>query len=520
MDLYEFSASAVCQPVHVSYWNKILTKETRAMYSTKTTASTHLVFNGIDTFSNVSFCGQHVGSTENQFRQYIFDITDILSNCTGTAPPSISVELGSAPAIAEQTAKALNSPIWPNVTGGPSNDFQFQYPYREFIRKEGSDFGWDWGPAEAPAGIWQPAFLVQTGADKGDPLYVTNSLVDVYRLGQVNNLPPDQTQKWVVNASIDYIGMLPDNARITIQILDSNNKTFAVGSLANITTTDVAGKTRTIGGTFLVEKEPKLWWPQNLGPQSLYTVVVQVSTANGTSVATVEKRTGFRTIVLNMEPIRDDQLAAGVAPGNNWHFEINGHEFYAKGSNFIPPDAFWPRVTQARMEQLFDSVVAGNQNMLRVWATGAYLPDFIYDIADAKGVLLWSEFEFGDSLYPVNQEFLDNVREEAIYNVRRVNHHPSLALWAGGNEFENLVIPSAVQQDPANSVAYLENYEKLFLDVLLPVVYDNSRSISYTPTSSGNGYQFLDHSTYTMIERYNNVTAGSIYGDTGSYPLK
>ena len=47
----------------------------------------------------------------------------------------------------------------------------------------------------------------------------------------------------------------------------------------------------------------------------------------------------------------------------------------------------------------------------------------MYDIADEYGVLLWSEFEFGDALYPVNQEFLDNVREEAIYNVRRVNHH-------------------------------------------------------------------------------------------------
>lgn len=43
-----------------------------------------------------------------------------------------------------------------------------------------------------------------------------------------------------------------------------------------------------------------------------------------------------------------------------------------------------------------------------------------------------SEFEFGDALYPVDQEFLGNVAAEATYNVRRVNHHPSLALWAGG----------------------------------------------------------------------------------------
>lgn len=70
--------------------------------------------------------------------------------------------------------------------------------------------------------------------------------------------------------------------------------------------------------------------------------------------------------------------------------------------------------------------------MLRVWASGAYTPDFIYDMADQEGILMWSEFEFGDALYPVDQEFIENVVEEATYNVRRVNHHPSLALWAGG----------------------------------------------------------------------------------------
>lgn len=63
-------------------------------------------------------------------------------------------------------------------------------------------------------------------------------------------------------------------------------------------------------------------------------------------------------------PISDAQLAQGIAAGNNWHFEINGHEFYAKGSNFIPPDAFWPRVTPERIDTLFDSVVEGNQSML------------------------------------------------------------------------------------------------------------------------------------------------------------
>jgi beta-mannosidase len=44
------------------------------------------------------------------------------------------------------------------------------------------------------------------------------------------------------------------------------------------------------------------------------------------------------------------------------------------------------------------------------------------------GILLWSEFEFGDALYPIDNEFLNNVKEEANYQVRRVNHHRKLSI--------------------------------------------------------------------------------------------
>lgn len=70
----------------------------------------------------------------------------------------------------------------------------------------------------------------------------------------------------------------------------------------------------------------------------------------------------------------------------------------------------------------------------------------------STGILLWSEFEFGDSLYPVDDAFLENVAEEIDYNVRRVNHHPSLALWAGGNELENLELQTAASYDPNNTL--------------------------------------------------------------------
>lgn len=204
-----------------------------------------------------------------------------------------------------------------------------------------------------------------------------------------------------------------------------------------------------------------------------------------------------------------------IDPG---HFEVNGHEFYAKGSNFIPPDAFWPRVTPQRIQQLFSAVISGNQNMLRVWASGAYLPDFTYDLADEMGILLWSEFEFGDALYPVDPAFLENARLEAVYQVRRVNHHPSLALWAGGNELENLELPEVLAAAPEEYDRYLHEYETLFINTLLPAVYGNSRSITYIPSSTTNGYLSLNFSQDTpIVQRYDNTTPGSIYGDTDHY---
>jgi beta-mannosidase len=68
-------------------------------------------------------------------------------------------------------------------------------------------------------------------------------------------------------------------------------------------------------------------------------------------------------------------------------------------------------------------VFFANLDVFLAQASGAYSPDFLYDLADERGILLWSEFEFGDALYPVDEGFLENVREEAEYNVRRVNHH-------------------------------------------------------------------------------------------------
>lgn len=142
----------------------------------------------------------------------------------------------------------------------------------------------------------------------------------------------------------------------------------------------------------------------------------------------------------------------------------------------------------------------------------------MYDLADEMGILLWSEFEFGDALYPVDADFLENCRQEAVYQVRRTNHHPSLALWAGGNELENLELYLANMTAPGEYGRYLGEYETLFIDTLLPAAYGNSHSITYIPSSTTNGYLTLNFSRpIPIVQRYEDAAPGSIYGDTDHY---
>ncbi|KAF1970324.1 putative beta-mannosidase [Bimuria novae-zelandiae CBS 107.79] len=469
----------------------------------KNASSTWLVFNGLDTFTSIDFCGQHVAATNNQFRQYYFDVSDILASCNS---PGLSVNFGSAPIIANATRAIPGQETWP---WGVQQLYEF--PNREYIRKEQNDFGWDWGPAFAPAGIWKPAYIVQMPPQN---VYVRNTLVDIYREGQHNFFPPDQSKDWVLNASVDYLGSLPSGAAVDYMISDADGSILQSGRLSNATTEDGM----ITGSTSVPEGAVELWWPVGYGQQQLYNLTLNVIDSWNTTVATVKKRIGFRTIFNNQTPVLQEQLDKGVAPGNNWHFEINGHEFYAKGSNFIPPDPFWPSVTESRLRVLFDSVIDGNQNMLRVWSSGAYSPDFMYDLADEMGILLWSEFEFGCALYPVNEEFLENAAHEVEYQVRRVNHHPSLAYWAGGNELENLELPTVNKTAPEEYPRYLAEYEKLFLDTIAPIVLGNTKSISYSPSSTTNGWLSLDFSKVQPItQRYKNLTEGSIYGNTDFY---
>ena len=131
-----------------------------------------------------------------------------------------------------------------------------------------------------------------------------------------------------------------------------------------------------------------------------------------------------------------------------------------------------------------------NMNMIRVWGGGIYEDDLFYDLCDELGILVWQDFPFACAVYPNNEEFIENVKIEAIQNIIRIRNHASLALWCGNNEIEwmtLLYIGLARIFYPKKILTYKKEYRKMFEEILPALVNEYDPNHSYWPSSPSNG---------------------------------
>ena len=90
----------------------MLSRLSRGNDSSNSSRSIWLQFNGLDTFADISVCGCHVASTNNQFRQWWFDVSEIVEGC-GEEEVMLEMEFGSAPIIADGIAEEAGAETWP-----------------------------------------------------------------------------------------------------------------------------------------------------------------------------------------------------------------------------------------------------------------------------------------------------------------------------------------------------------------------------------------------------------------------
>lgn len=355
-----------------------------------------LVFEGLDTYADVYLNDSLILKADNMFRGWRVAVKDLLKEKDN----ELKVHFYSPTRIGLQKLEALPY-TYEAINDQSQNGGLFDKRVSIFTRKAGYHYGWDWGPRLVTSGIWRPVGLEGwTDARVSDVYYHQTEV---------------SSKKAVIDAEVEVIAD-KDMDKAVIEI-------FADGkSVAKVSKPLVKGK-NVIGMPFTM-KNPKLWWTRELGEPYLYDFETRVS-CDGAQTSSLHTSVGIRSIVLD----RSDE-----GTGKNFRFILNGVPVFMKGANYIPCDVFLPRVTDEIYRQTIEDAAAVNMNMLRVWGGGTYEDDRFYDLCDRYGILIWQDFMFACSIYPASGEWLESVKAEAEYNIRRLRNHACVALWCGNNE--------------------------------------------------------------------------------------
>ena len=357
-----------------------------------------LIFKGLDTYADVYLNEKKILEANNMFREWKTSIKPDLKPGENVLKiyfhSPINVDIPKWDALPYQYEAGNDQ----SENGGV-----FNKKVSVFARKAGYHYGWDWGPRLVTSGIWRPVYVEAWDNARINDVFIRQPEVSKSRaslIGEVEILADKEI----------------DQANVTIT-------EAASGRVLAGQTVSLQKGINKISLPFSI-KSPKLWWSNGLGEPHLYSFRTDLTVNNQTSDAWTEE-VGLRSLKIINRPDKD---------GKTFYVELNGIPVFAKGANYIPQDNFLPRVTPGQYEKTILDAANANMNMLRIWGGGTYESDLFYQLCDRYGILVWQDFMFACSLYPAEGELLENIRQEAIDNVKRLRNHACIALWCGNNE--------------------------------------------------------------------------------------
>ena len=366
-----------------------------------------LTLDQVDCLASVWINGEKVAALENQFRRHRLDVTAQLRSGAN----ELQIVLHDAFAEANKRHDEHRFPLpW---------DFQGdRHAPINLLRKTQCAAGWDWNLSLMPLGLYGEVQL---------------QCVPVAQVEHIAVHQTHSTQGVEVVVEVDTRVAQAGVAQMVVRFNDEERTrpvTLAPGQAQH-------------RETFVVTA-PRLWWPAGQGEQALYPLEVVLDGVVHT------RRIGLRTVELVTEP---------DAVGTTMKLRVNGRDVFAKGANWIPADALPGRITEAAVRPLLQSARDAHMNMIRVWGGGNYETEFFYDLCDELGLLVWQDFMFSCMHYPSTRDFMAEVKQEAVYQVRRLQHRASVALWCGDNEIIGAL--GWYEAAKANRDRYLVNYDRL-----------------------------------------------------------
>ncbi|MBQ9358170.1 MAG: glycoside hydrolase family 2 protein [Abditibacteriota bacterium] len=394
------------------------------------TGTALLECDGLDTLCRITLNGKPVAATGNMFRRYSFDVTGLIKPGENT----IRLDFASSANYCREHAGENRGA-----------NLSFSLPGSEQLRKAVYQSGWDWAPQLPTAGIWQDIRLCAYEAVKIEDIITRTELSG------------DMSE-----------------CRLTVEALCTE---FAPGVSLTAALYSPEGalleeKACPGGKTFFDIKAPALWYPAGAGSQPLYRICVRAE-KDGRQLAAREINAGIRRI----EVVREKD-----AWGTSFYFRVNDRPLFAKGADYVPADQFPSRLRKEDYETLLSSAVECHANTIRAWGGAYYEKDVFYDLCDRLGILVWQDFMYACCHYPMTEELKEEYREEARDNIRRLQHHPSIALWCGNNELEMFLAGGSWPSRETNR-ACREDYRELFYRILKDVCAEEDPGRVYLPAS-------------------------------------
>jgi beta-mannosidase len=418
------------------------------LYSNK---NIELIFYGLDTYADVYLNEQKILSADNMFREWKVECKELLNE--GANNLRIYFHSPVKVDVPKLEKLGYNLPAVNDLSelGGLGDKC-----ISVFARKAPYHYGWDWGPRFVTSGIWRP-IIIRAWQD-----------INIKNVQIIQN---SLTKKLAaLTANIEVKSTIDDYADLNI-ISDNKNVVKKKVKL-------IKGQNK-ISTSFEIEN-PKYWWPNRAGEAFLYNLEISLN-SSGKILDEKIQTFGLR----NIEVVQDEESV-----GRSFYLKVNGKPVFMKGANYIPSDNFLNRVTPADYEAIIKSAADANMNMLRVWGGGIYENDIFYDLCDKYGILLWQDFMFACSMYPGDEHFLKNVKQEAIDNVKRLRNHPSIALWCGNNEIQDgweywgwkPKFTEEQQKEVYNA------YTELFLNIIPSICKEFDGTRLYWPSSPSSDY--------------------------------